>query len=227
MPDNNGGPESKAAAGNKRFIVGLTGGIGSGKSTVASLFAALGVPAVDADIVAREVVAKGSPLLAQIASQFGPQVLQPDHSLNRAALRQLIFSDPKAKQWLDNIMHPAIRTAMLSQLAELPAAPYVLLIAPLLLENKLNSLVNRVLVVDITEQNQLARTLSRDRASAGANAAQVQAIIASQICRPARLALADDIIDNNTFFENGGAANLLQPQVQQLHQYYLTLAAQQ
>ncbi|KKO45062.1 dephospho-CoA kinase [Arsukibacterium ikkense] len=212
-------PTKAAATPPPRFIVGLTGGIGSGKSTVANLFSQLGVPAVDADIVAREVVAKGSPLLAQIAGHFGPQVLTAEQSLNRAALRRIIFSDSSAKQWLDNLLHPAIRSAMLAQLNSLPAAPYVLLIAPLLLENKLNKLVNRVLVVDITEQNQLARTLSRDAANAGATAAQVQAIIASQISRPARLALADDIIDNN------GAANLLLPQVQQLHQHYLTLAA--
>lgn len=201
-----------------RFIVGLTGGIGSGKSTVARLFNQLKVPAVDADVVAREVVAKGSPLLAKIAAHFGPQVLTAEQSLNRAALRQLIFKDPIAKSWLDSLLHPAIRAGMLAQLAKLPPAPYVLLIAPLLLENKLNKLVNRVLVVDITEQNQLTRTLSRDAVSSGANAEQVQAIIASQISRPARLALADDIIDNN------GSAAMLEQQVQQLHQRYLHLA---
>ncbi|SNY60604.1 dephospho-CoA kinase [Arsukibacterium tuosuense] len=207
----------------KRFIVGLTGGIGSGKSTVARLFNQLGIPAVDADIVAREVVAKGSPLLAKIVDHFGPQLLTPQQTLNRPLLRQLIFNDPAAKQWLDSVMHPAIRTEMLQQLANLPPAPYVLLIAPLLLENKLDTLVNRVLVVDISERNQLSRTLSRD----GVSAQQVQAIIASQISRPERLALADDIIDNNsesTDITNGGAAATLQPQVQQLHQRYLDLA---
>ncbi|WP_290610476.1 dephospho-CoA kinase [Arsukibacterium sp. UBA3155] len=213
-----------------RFIVGLTGGIGSGKSTVANLFKQLGIPSVDADIVAREVVAPGSPVLAKIAAQFGPELLLADNSLNRALLRQLIFSDASAKKWLDNLMHPAIRAAMLSQLANLPPAPYVLLIAPLLLENKLQTLVNRVLVVDITEQNQLARTLSRDAVSSGANAEQVQAIIASQISRPERLALADDVIDNNTEITNAGiehdsSAATLQQQVKLLHQRYITLAA--
>tara|TARA_R110002126_G_scaffold98045_27_gene228163 strand:- start:370 stop:1068 length:699 start_codon:yes stop_codon:yes gene_type:complete len=212
--------------GNSRFIVGLTGGIGSGKSTVAELFTQLGVPAVDADIVAREVVATGTPLLAQIAGHFGPQVLNTDNSLNRAALRQLIFSDVAAKQWLDSVMHPAIRAEMLRQLAALPNAPYVLLIAPLLLENKLHTLVNRVLVVDITEQNQLDRTLSRDGANSGTNATQIQAIIASQISRPERLALADDVIDNNAELgtDNSKGTDLLLQQVQQLHQRYITLA---
>lgn len=213
-----------------RFIVGLTGGIGSGKSTVARLFNQLGIPAVDADIVAREVVAAGSPLLAKIVEHFGPELLTAEKTLNRTLLRQLIFKDPAAKQWLNSVMHPAIRAAMLSQLANLPPAPYVLLVAPLLLENKLHTLVNRVLVVDITEQNQLLRTLSRDEVSAGADADQVQAIIASQISRTDRLALADDIIDNNANIksadiENGGAAAMLEQQVQQLHKHYITLAA--
>jgi dephospho-CoA kinase len=160
------------------------------------------------------VVAKGSPLLAKIAGHFGPQLLTAEQTLNRPALRQLIFSDNSARQWLDSVMHPAIRAAMLAQLQALPAAPYVLLIAPLLLENKLHSEVNRVVVVDITEQNQLLRTLSRD----GVSEQQIQAIINSQISRPERLALADDIIDNN------GAASLLKQQVQQLHQRYIGMA---
>ena len=234
-PDSLSSRKEAKASGNDRFIVGLTGGIGSGKSTVANLFKQLGIPAVDADIVAREVVAPGSPLLAKIATQFGPQLLTADNSLNPPLLRQLIFSDTAAKKWLDNLMHPAIRSAMLAQLQQLPPAPYVLLIAPLLLENKLHTLVNRVLVVDITEQNQLARTLSRDAVHSGANAKQVQAIIASQISRSERLALADDIIDNNADIhdfgikspdiENRGETATLQQQVRQLHQHYITLAA--
>jgi len=218
----------------KRFIVGLTGGIGSGKSTVTRLFNGLGIPAVDADVVAREVVAKGSPLLAKIVEHFGPDLLTAEQTLNRPLLRRLIFNDPAAKQWLNRVMHPAIRTAMLEQLAQLPAAPYVLLVAPLLLENKLHTLVNRVLVVDITEQNQLSRTLSRDAVASGATPEQVQAIIASQISRQERLALADDIIDNNadikkidienTDIDSGGETTMLEQQVQQLHQRYLALA---
>ena len=217
-------PDSSSQNSKQRFIVGLTGGIGSGKSTVANLFNQLGIPSVDADIVARQIVAKGSPLLAKITAHFGPQLLTTEHTLNRPLLRQLIFNEPTAKQWLDSVMHPAIRTEMLSQLAQLPPAPYVLLIAPLLLENKLDSLVNRVLVVDITERNQLSRTLSRDGVSAGASAEQVQAIIASQISRPERLALADDVIDNNTDFASGGDTAMLQQQLLQLHQRYLDLA---
>ncbi|MBV2130577.1 dephospho-CoA kinase [Arsukibacterium indicum] len=218
----------------KRFIVGLTGGIGSGKSTVTRLFNELGIPAVDADIVAREIVAKGSPLLAEIVDHFGPELLTAEHTLNRPLLRQLIFNDPAAKAWLNSVMHPAIRREMLSQLAALPAAPYVLLVAPLLLENKLHTLVDRVLVVDITEQNQLSRTLNRDAVNAGATPEQVRAIIASQISRAERLALADDIIDNNadiggldlanTPVEHQGNASSLQQQVQQLHQRYKALA---
>ncbi|MDX1537684.1 dephospho-CoA kinase [Arsukibacterium sp.] len=231
--------DSNTLLSNRRFIVGLTGGIGSGKSTVASLFNGLGIPAVDADVVAREVVAKGSPLLAKIVEHFGPELLTAEQTLNRPLLRQLIFNDPAAKQWLNSVMHPAIRTAMLQQLAQLPPAPYVLLIAPLLLENKLHNLVNRVLVVDITEQNQLTRTLSRDAVASGATPEQVQAIIASQISRSERLALADDIIDNNAVIErtdiekiviertdidSGGETAMLDQQVQQLHQRYLALA---
>ncbi|MDX1678853.1 dephospho-CoA kinase [Arsukibacterium sp.] len=212
------------SANKHRFIVGLTGGIGSGKSTVATLFSQLGIPSVDADVVARQVVAKGSPLLQKIAAHFGPEVLTAEQTLNRSLLRQLIFTDPAAKTWLDSVMHPAIRAEMLSQLARLPPSPYVLLIAPLLLENKLHSLVNRVLVVDVTEQNQLSRTLSRDAVTAKATAAQVQAIIASQISRQDRLALADDIIDNNADFTEKSEADLLKQQVLQLHQRYVALA---
>ncbi|MDX3772533.1 dephospho-CoA kinase [Chromatiaceae bacterium AAb-1] len=197
------------------FVVGLTGGIGSGKSTVASLFQHSGVPAVDADIVAREVVAPGSDCLQQIRQHFGAQVLTADGELNRSWLREQIFSQPQQKIWLDQLLHPVIREQLLQQLAAVKA-PYALLIAPLLLENNLTCYVDRVLIVDIPEQLQLQRTLARDKVSEQ----QVSAIMSAQISRQDRLKQADDIITND------GTVAELQQQVSRLHQHYLQLAAQ-
>lgn len=196
------------------LLIGLTGGIGSGKSTVAEQFKQLGTNYVDADIVAREVVAPGTTCLAAIQTKFGAEIIQPDGQLNRSALRQLIFQDPAAKHWLESLLHPAIRQEMLLQLAT-SQTPYTLLVAPLLLENGLHKLVQRVLVIDVSEQNQLTRTLKRDQNST----AQVKAIMAAQFSRQQRLALADDVIDNN------GSAEQLAPQIQHLHQKYLELSA--
>jgi len=198
-----------------RFIVGLTGGIGSGKTTVANLFAALGVVLVDADIVARQVVEPGQPALAAIVSQFGPELLQPDGQLQRALLRQRIFSDPQAKRWLDQLLHPLIRQQMLQQLHQ-ASSPYVLLVAPLLIENGLTSLVDQLLVVDVTPATQLHRTAHRDKVSEQ----QVTAIMASQCSRTTRLELADQIINND------GEVATLPEKVAQLHQIYLTMAAE-
>ncbi|WP_445428464.1 dephospho-CoA kinase [Alishewanella sp. HL-SH05] len=195
------------------LLIGLTGGIGSGKSTVAEHFKALGAHYVDADIVAREVVMPGSPCLAAIVQHFGPGILLADGQLDRSALRQTIFADSAAKRWLEHLLHPAIRSELLSQLAA-STTPYTLLVAPLLLENGLDKLVSRVLVVDVSEQTQLARTTTRDNNSEN----QVRAIMAAQIDRAARLAAADDVIDNN-----GTAAELL-PQISRLHQAYLAMS---
>ncbi|WP_404377672.1 dephospho-CoA kinase [Vreelandella aquamarina] len=176
------------------MIIGVTGGIGSGKSTVARAFGELGAGWVDADDVAREVVAPGEPALAAIAERFGEQVINEDGTLNRAALRQIVFDDPSQRVWLESITHPRIRERLLAQLERLNAiSPYVLLVSPLLFESGQDALVNRTLVVDVPENEQLARTLARDKVSE----AQVRAILAAQLPRNERLARADDVIDNS------------------------------
>jgi len=197
------------------FIVGLTGGIGSGKTTVANLFAELGIKLVDADIVARQVVAEGQKALAEIARHFGPAVLQPDGSLNRAILRERIFSDSAAKSWLDQLLHPLIRQQLLLELQQANSA-YVLLVAPLMIENGLTTLLDQLLVVDVEPNIQILRTTSRDRVSEQ----QVAAIMAAQCDRERRLQLADQIINNDQ------DATALPEKVRQLHQIYLAMAAE-
>jgi dephospho-CoA kinase len=196
------------------FVVGLTGGIGCGKSTVTELFASLGAQYVDADIVAREVVMPGTPGLAAISAHFGADILHSNGELNRAGLRQRIFSNNADKLWLEQLLHPAIRQELLAQLAAL-TSPYALLVAPLLLENKLNRYVQRVLVIDLPETLQLQRAMARDNA----NEQQIKAIMAAQISRPQRLNLADDILKNDSSIAD------LTPRVAALHQHYLQLAA--
>ncbi|MEX1222803.1 MAG: dephospho-CoA kinase [Idiomarina sp.] len=195
------------------MVVGVTGGIGSGKTTVTDLFAAHGITVVDADVVARAIVMPGQPCLQRLQNAFGDDVLTQDGSLNRAWLRDKIFSDNTAKKQVNDIMHPAIRTELLRQLHSADS-PYVILSAPLLVENQLTKLCNRVLVVDVTTATQRQRTLARD----GVSAAQVDAILAAQASRAERLAAADDVIDNN------GPVNALTEQVAQLHQQYLSIA---
>lgn len=199
------------------YIVGLTGGIGSGKSTVANLFAALGVPVVDADIVARQLVEKGSPLLTQITAHFGTQVLTETGELNRAVLRNLIFHDETEKNWLNALLHPAIREEMLAQL-ERQTAPYVLFVVPLLIENKLNTLCDRVLVIDVKPETQLARASQRDKN----NIQLIQQIMNAQVSRDTRLKYADDIINNDDELVEKG--NVLRQNVLKLHRTYLRLA---
>lgn len=195
------------------YIVGLTGGIGSGKTTVANLFHDLGVQSVDADLVAREVVMPGEPALAAIVEHFGAGILQQDGQLDRAVLRAKIFADAAEKLWLNQLLHPQIRQRLLQQLQQCTSS-YALLIAPLLLENKLQSYTDRVLVVDVPEELQLSRTMQRDQVPAE----QVQNILQSQIARPERLRLADDVLLNTVpVFE-------LQPQIQQLHSRYQQFA---
>lgn len=198
------------------WILGLTGGIGSGKSTVAALFAELGVPVVDADQVARELVAPGTPALAAIQQHFGGDILLADGTLDRAALRQRIFHDQAAKQWLEQLLHPRIREALILACQQ-AVGPYVILMAPLLLENGLQSLVQRVLSVDVSVDTQIARTCRRDQN----DPALVQRIIASQIARADRLAASDDVLNN----ENGDLS-ALRAQVKVLHSNYLQDAAQ-
>ncbi|OUS49855.1 dephospho-CoA kinase [Shewanella sp. SACH] len=196
-----------------KFVVGLTGGIGSGKTTVANLFAAEGITLVDADIVAREVVAPGSKGLEAIVTHFGAEISTPEGELDRAKLRQRIFSHPEEREWLNQLLHPMIRQEMLAQVEKATSA-YVIMVVPLLFENGLDRLVSRTLVVDISPELQINRTVKRDNV----DASQVNNIISSQCSRSEKLARADDIIDNQ------GEISTLKREVLALHQRYLQLS---
>lgn len=199
------------------YVVAITGGIGSGKTTVANQFAALGIEVVDADLIAREVVEPGTPALAAIASHFGPGILDEQERLDRRALRERIFSDPAAKSWLNALLHPIIRSEMLRQCAA-ANSPYCLLVVPLLVENRLTELADRVLVIDVDEATQIERTCRRD----GVNREQAQAILASQASRSERLAMADDVLDNQS-----GTTETIRERILALHETYLAFASQQ
>lgn len=194
------------------YVVGISGGIGSGKTTVTDLFAKLGVEVIDADVIAREVVEPGTPALEAIVAKFGQSVLDESGNLNRAKLRNLVFDDLEVKNWLNQLLHPAIRKQMLFQTQQAKSA-YCLLSVPLLVENKLYEQVDRVVIVDVHEQTQLQRTLLRDKT----NESQIRSIMSAQATRQQRLAVANDVIDNN------GKADDLAKQVAQLHQDYLQL----
>ena len=196
------------------YIVGLTGGIGCGKTTVSNLFQAYGVPVVDADIVARKVVEPDTPCLAAITEHFGPGILLESGELNRSLLREKVFSSNEDKTWLNNLLHPAIRQRILTELAEVQST-YAILVAPLLLENGLEQYVQRVLVIDVPESVQIARTLTRDNT----NEQQIKSIMAAQLPRNERLKRADDIITNDSSVAD------LTPKVAALHQQYLQMAA--
>jgi dephospho-CoA kinase len=195
------------------FIVGLTGGIGSGKSTVSECFEKFGVTVVDADILAREVVEPGTPSLIAISDEFGNDILDENGGLNRAKLREIVFADSAKKTWLEKLLHPAVRDLMLSRLQTSPP-PYTLLVSPLLLETDQRKLADRILVVDVPVETQLKRTLKRD----GSNEATIKAIINSQIGRTDRLAAADDILSNNQ------SSDTLPARVLSLHNKYLELS---
>jgi len=197
------------------MIVGLTGGIGSGKSEVSRRFEQLGIKVVDADIVAREAVNIGSIALTAISTHFGKDILNADGSLNRAQLRSRIFENLNEKRWLENLLHPIIRKEIVAQLTQ-SQTPYSILSSPLLFETKQNELVNRVLVVDATEDMQLKRAAARDTN----NTDQIQKIMATQISRIDRCKKADDIIENH------GDLNELDTAVKKLHTFYLQLAEQ-
>lgn len=199
------------------YVVGLTGGIGSGKSTIAELFAELGVSVIDADLVARQVVEKGSPLLAEIATHFGPEILLEDGALNRAALREKVFNHESEKQWLNQLLHPAIRHEMLQQLAA-QDAPYCIFMVPLLIENKLTALCQRILVVDVSEQTQMTRASKRDNNQL----ALIKNIMQSQVSRSERLQHADDVINNDADLSE--SLPQLKQKVLDLHHLYLQLA---
>jgi dephospho-CoA kinase len=195
------------------FVVGLTGGIGSGKSVVADLFAGLGITVVDADLVAREVVQPGSTALKAIAEHFGDVVIKADGTLDRPVLRQLVFRDEENRRWLEELLHPLIRTEIETRLAQ-SRSPYSLLVSPLLFETGQNRLTNRVVVVDVPEEIQLERAMRRDNN----DEEQIRAIMKSQASRDNRLKRADDVIDNS------GTLAELEPVIASLHQTWLELA---
>ena len=195
------------------LVIGLTGGIGSGKSAASAQFAELGITVVDADVVAREVVEPGSQALKQIGEHFGSSVIASDGTLDRRALRTRVFSEPRDKQWLESLLHPLIRDEIRRQLAA-SASPYTLLVSPLLLETGQHQMSDRVLVVDVPEALQLSRTALRDNTSES----EVAAIMAAQMQRDERLARADDIIVNDNNLEH------LHNEVLRLHKKYSELA---
>jgi dephospho-CoA kinase len=197
---------------SKPWILGLTGGIGSGKSAAAQCFIDLGVHLVDADHAARWVVEPGRPALAQIAEHFGASVLQADGTLNRSALRELIFEDPQQRVWLESLLHPLIREEIRQYLARAESA-YAILVSPLLLETSQHQMVQRVLVIDVPESVQIERTVLRDKT----NEEQVRAILKAQASRDERLSRADDVIVNDR------DPAWLKNEVERLHHFYLTL----
>jgi dephospho-CoA kinase len=190
-------------------VVGLTGGIGSGKSTVVRMFGDLGVHWVDADDVAREVVEPGTPALASIAEHFGQDILQASGALDRARLREIVFREPTQREWLEALLHPVIREELIRQLhPDQYSLPYVLLVSPLLLETDQHALVDQVLVVDVPVETQIDRTMARDDNPRD----QVERIIAAQMPRDKRLERADHVIDNNR------PKNEVARQVRELHE---------
>ncbi|MGY4106665.1 dephospho-CoA kinase [Aeromonas encheleia] len=199
------------------YVVAITGGIGSGKTTVANQFAALGIEVIDADLIAREVVEPGTPALTAIANHFGPGILDEQGRLDRKVLRERIFSEPAAKHWLNALLHPLIRSEMLRQCAA-ASSPYCLLVVPLLVENRLMNLADRVLVIDVDEATQIERTCRRD----GVSRAQAEAILAAQASRAERLAVADDVLDNQS-----GTSETILARILALHETYLAFATQQ
>lgn len=195
------------------FVIGLTGGIASGKTTVANLFKQqFKIDIVDADIVAREVVEPETPGLNAIVGHFGADIVHDDQTLDRAKLREKIFSNPEEKAWLNGLLHPMIREKMIEDLEQV-TSDYALLVVPLLVENKLDSLCDRVLVVDVDPQTQISRTVKRDNVSEE----QANAILASQASREQRLALADDVVKNNPDDPD------LLLQITDLHEKYLAM----
>ncbi|MCQ4262394.1 dephospho-CoA kinase [Stutzerimonas stutzeri] len=196
----------------KPWVLGLTGGIGSGKTAVADRFASLGAHVVDADQAARWVVESGRPALQQIVEHFGEDVLLQSGELDRATLRQRIFDDPAERQWLEKLLHPLIRAEVAQQLA-LADSSYAIMVSPLLIESGQYRQVGRVLVVDVPESLQIARTTARDQASEE----QVRAILSAQVQREERLKHADDVLVNDRDLSWLGV------EVERLHRFYLTL----
>lgn len=194
------------------FVVGLTGGIGSGKSAAAEIFAALGTPVVDTDAIAHALTAPGQPALQRIASVFGGTALTPDGSLNRPWLRQQIFAGSSCRKQLEAILHPLIRAQAQARLAEQAAAPYQILVVPLLFETgAYASIIQRSLLIDCEETQQIHRAMARSHLTD----AEVRAIMAAQYSRTQRLALADDVIHND------GTLEELAQKIRECHEKYI------
>lgn len=194
-------------------LVGLTGGVASGKSAAAEAFARRGITVVDTDQIARQVVAPGTPGLAALVDEFGPAILDAEGHLDRSRLRQRVFEDAAARRRLEQLLHPLIREEALRQ-ARAATSPYVVLVVPLLLESGMDALVDRILVVDLPGAEQLRRLRRRD----SMDQAMAEAMIAAQTSRARRLAAADDVI------ENSGSLEALDQAVGALHRHYLELA---
>ncbi len=198
----------------EKLVVGLTGGIGSGKSEVATRFAKLGAEVIDADKLAHQLLQPGSKQFAATVKRFGSDLLCSDGTIDRARLAKIIFANRREQRWLEQLLHPVIREIMAEQIAN-SSADYTILVIPLLVENWPHPLVNRVLVVDSDRALQQARTQQRDHASKD----KIDAVMARQASREQRLSHADDVIDNR------GSLNQLDAKVAELHHYYLTLCA--
>ena len=192
------------------YIVALSGGIASGKSTIANLFAQLGVPIIDADVIARQVVEIGTDAYKVIVKHFSQEILLPNNEIDRSQLRDIIFNNDHERLWLNNVLHPIIQEQTQIQIAQQTAA-YVIWVVPLLVENNLHNLADRVLMVDTPEQLQLERLIQRDNI----DESLAKKMISSQISSQKRLTYADDIIVNN------GDLTSLTAQVNKLHQQYL------
>lgn len=192
--------------------IGVTGGIGCGKSAVTDYLSGKGIVIADADQAAKVIVEPGQPALKTIVNRFGNQILLDDGTLNRRALRDIIFNNPEQRRWLEQLTHPLVIERLRQELA-VAQSPYVILVAPLLLEANLKGIVDRVLVIDTDPEQQITRTMARD----GVSRAQIENILQAQASRTQRLSMADDIIDNS------GSLDALHQQLDVLHQRYLAM----
>ena len=196
------------------LVVGITGGIASGKTAASNRFAELGVPVVDADVIAHQIVEPGRPACKKVIEEFGPEIAIEDGGFDRAKLRKIVFADSKKKELLESILHPEIRNEILRQLSEL-SAPYAIVVIPLLAESKSGYPLDRVLVIDVPEDIQIERVKARDATTTE----EAERIIRLQASRAKRLAMADDTIMNT------GSIQSLNDSIDELHRKYLSLAA--
>ena len=199
----------------KKYVVGLTGGIGSGKSAAAEIFRACGIEVIDADTLAREVVEPGQPALSDIAAHFGSDLVTAEGYLDRAALRRIVFSNPEQRSWLENLLHPLI-AELLQRRLNATKSPYAILESPLLLETEQYKLVERVLVIDVSEETQIDRAARRD----GSDEEIIKSIIASQIDRAERIQRADDLVSNEESLEQ------LRESIEALHSKYMGMVTE-